>query len=78
LKSMARKKNPVVPHNKVLWAEIGFEAKNVRSLGHHTNTKVKNKVQIPTRVATNEENLSNKESGFVLPRQILFVPQTEC
>ena len=35
-----KKKNQMTPHNKVVSAQIRFEAKNAKKLGHYTNTKI--------------------------------------
>ena len=53
---MTPKGSRVAPHNKIAWAELCLDNKSGRSLGHHSDTKHKPKVQLPTRVATKEKN----------------------
>lgn len=61
---LPRALKPMAPRTRKLdgtspqraWAEICPEARRPNKLGYFTNTKDKPKVQLPTRVAPNEEN----------------------
>ena len=62
LKPMAHKRSRAVPHHKVALAEIGPKEINTNSLVHYTRAKHAHAVG---RILKN---------GFVLPKQIMFVP----
>ena len=66
LKPMVPKRSWVVPHHKVDLAKIIPKEMSASILAQHTNAK---------HARTLDRML---KGGFVLPRQIMFMLQTEC
>ena len=84
---LPRALKPMVPRKKKLggispqraWGEICPEGKRPNNLGHHTNTKYKPRYNFqqgwyPRGKTT---NVGNKETGFVVLKQIKFMPRAK-
>ena len=56
-----------------------FRGKERKKSGHQTNTRCKQKVQFPTKVAPKEENhpMLHTKNGFMVLNQTMFVSQTK-
>lgn len=62
-------------------SQISPKAKSAGSLDYHTNTNGKPKAPFPTSVTPKDvihAILRDKENGFVVPRQIMFLLGPEC